>query len=741
MNFFDFDDDGAGRGGATEDNGEAFGRERLMDGWSADPHPGKDDFAYAESQGDNADNEFFQVSGEMIPIGKSFSNDYTVDINISELPNPDRDQHQQHFPPSSTTSKHQQQEVPTQVPSHSDDIFTSTHQPQHHLQPRDSPHKLDSNQPKQMQSPMPLDMHRQVENHRSMSPLEQQHAIDMLMAKELNQLTFRERNEINEEIHGVASLYSVDETPQLISQSLEQLQFEIDHNVPMHRKVAYERSQQIYKTKLREQGEKEREGIENPCSVLSSSVSGNNSSSKGIDVDSNGSSSNSNRNDVDPKQSNGYVNDPEFLLLFLRRDRFVVRKAAARLANFMELVYELWGEVSLTEKIWQSQAYLDSFEREVLRTGTMQCLQGRDRAGRRILGNFADDNSKLSVENRLRLSMYCVMAVLEDVETQKNGAVAITMWHNVSMDDFQKRGQCHKRISDSLPIRFSAIHFCLPHENQFAATDTNVRRMPNPQLLRLLKAMFVMSIGAELRAHLRVHIGSTVECMYALQSFGILAEQIPVNTTTGKVKTKQHHKWLDLKLQKEKALKENKIFNKIECPMIRDVLFGRGWPIMKHPGNVMLRNIIDSKLEEYQNEKTKRGKTLIAYSVVCMVKQKGRGGRFLKEDSGWWVEVSNDMARQKVSIAFRDARKLKSNQSGGNGNRRTGQDGKSTQETSMLSVCNPSTTKRKEGSVVSEEKYCLQENDSSTSAFLGMDGITGIKRQRCFDKKMLEKQW
>jgi hypothetical protein len=71
----------------------------------------------------------------------------------------------------------------------------------------------------------------------------------------------------------------------------------------------------------------------------------------------------------------------------------------------MELVYELWGEVSLTEKIWQSQAYLDSFEREVLRTGTMQCLQGRDRAGRRILGNFADDNSKLSVENRVSLPL------------------------------------------------------------------------------------------------------------------------------------------------------------------------------------------------------------------------------------------------------------------------------------------------------------------------------------------------
>ena len=335
--------------------------------------------------------------------------------------------------------------------------------------------------------------------------------------------------------------------------------------------------------------------------------------------------------------------------------------------------------------------------------------------------------------------MYCIMAILEDVETQKKGAVGVTMWHNVSMDDFQKRGQCHKRISEAIPIRFSAIHFCLPHEIPSSPVDPkaeNLRRTANPQLLRLLKTMFVVSIGAELRPHLRVHIGSNIECMYALQSFGILPEQIPINTTTGKVKTKQHLKWMDLKLQQEKMLKENKAFNKIECPMIKDVLFGRGWPIMKHPGNVMLRNIIDSKLEEYQNEKTKRGKTLIAYSVVCMVKQKGNGGRFLKEDFGWWVEVSNDMARQKVSIAFRDARKLKSNQNCGNGQDHNNEDKALTSKKSMRSDANSDhcTTKRA-GDMVFDEKYSESENDSSTSAFLGMDGITGFKRQRCFEIK------
>ena len=144
----------------------------------------------------------------------------------------------------------------------------------------------------------------------------------------------------------------------------------------MHSKMAYERSQQIYKENLQ---------IQEPCSV--SSLSGSISSLNKI------------------SNPNGYVNDPDFLLLFLRREKFDVRKTALRLVNFMELVYELWGEKALTEKTWQSQTNLDPFEREVLRTGIMQVLQGRDRAGRRILGNFADDSSKLTVENRVSFVM------------------------------------------------------------------------------------------------------------------------------------------------------------------------------------------------------------------------------------------------------------------------------------------------------------------------------------------------
>ena len=233
-----------------------------------------------------------------------------------------------------------------------------------------------SHQPLQLQQQQQQQQHQDKyhPSRQSMTLREQEHSIDILLAKELNQLSFRERNDINEEIHGVSTLYAVEETPELISRSLEELRFEVAHNVPIYRRRAYERSQQIYQQQ-QQQWEHPHKNAEN------------------------------NKNNNKNKQHNnsaGYINNPDFLLLFLRRDLFDIRKAASRLANFMELVYELWGEIALTEKTWKSQAYLDPFELKILRSGTLQCLQGRDRAGRRILANFADNYSeKYTVQNRV----------------------------------------------------------------------------------------------------------------------------------------------------------------------------------------------------------------------------------------------------------------------------------------------------------------------------------------------------
>ena len=211
-----------------------------------------------------------------------------------------------------------------------------------------------------------------------MQPQEQHHSIDMFMAKELNQLSFDERNNINEEIHGVYTRYNVRETPEQIARSLEELEFEIVHNVPMFRKAAYQRSLVLQQQQQQQHylpSDNQNQYNHNTCSKNT-------------------------RNG--PAGGMYYTNDPSFRVVFLRTALWDAHRAALRFVSFLDLVFELWGDIALTTKIWTTQACFDASELRAFRSGNMQVLPGRDRAGRRIMGNFADNSSAgLTVLNRV----------------------------------------------------------------------------------------------------------------------------------------------------------------------------------------------------------------------------------------------------------------------------------------------------------------------------------------------------
>jgi len=256
--------------------------------------------------------------------------------------------------------------------------------------------------------------------------------------------------------------------------------------------------------------------------------------------------------------------------------------------------------------------------------------------------DIAPDQPKV---NRMRASLYCLMRLARDnVSIQRKGLVGLFWTHNLRIDDLKDRASLHIMMSQCVPIRFSAIHACIPESNQ--------------NLSRMAVAMHTLTIGAENRKRLRFHIGSATECLYKLQTFGIQSIQLPINTNTGKLKYENHRKWLDLQQKKEDAALGNKTFKGIECPEQRDILFGRGWPKMSHPGNAIFRSTIESRLEEYNTAESKGDKTMVAWSIVCELQDSG--ARFLREDtSGCWMEVLNEVARQKVSIGFRDIRKAR----------------------------------------------------------------------------------
>jgi hypothetical protein len=127
-------------------------------------------------------------------------------------------------------------------------------------------------------------------------------------------------------------------------------------------------------------------------------------------------------------------------------------------------------------------------------------------------------------------------------------------------------------------------------------------------------------------------------------------------TYEGELKTVNHLKWIARRKAKDtKMINKKGVFDGVDLPGRNDVLLGRGKIFQDHPGSVILRNIVSCFLEEFKLA-SKHGKTAITWKIMKTIK--GQGGRFLKRNAdGWWVEVSDEAAREKVDMSFRTAKK------------------------------------------------------------------------------------
>ena len=165
-----------------------------------------------------------------------------------------------------------------------------------------------------------------------------------------------------------------------------------------------------------------------------------------------------------------------------------------------------------------------------------------------------------------------------------------------------------------------------------------------------------------------------MECKYSIRSFGVNVEGIPtvipgVNSENNQNGMKNHLKWLAMRNKIDAEIVKNATTGAInsnrqpspqyyhrfvECPRHEDCLFGKGEPIMRHPGNIAMRQLLYQRWERYETAAYK-DKKKIALEIVTEIKN--GGGRFLREDpfeKYCFVEVSEDEARQKCSNALRD---------------------------------------------------------------------------------------
>jgi len=481
--------------------------------------------------------------------------------------------------------------------------------------------------------------------------------VEKIVAKELYEMNRAEREAIVEELHGVKSR-AVPETPELIRKSLEEF-----------------RKETVLLCK-----------------------------SKRTDTDVNGKKhpiGKAHLRAVEILDSN-YVIAPEFRIRFLRTEFFDLKKAVLRYCRYLNHLWDLFGDVSLVRQI--ALRDLNKKELKYLKGGQVQGLLSRDKMGRRIYALFGLYD--VPIQERTRVEAYLSFAVIADDETtQINGATLVTFFSfNEKSVIKYDRSEQHiiKKMVTCTPIRYSAMHFCMPDEPVYYFLKTVVHSLIQP----------------EMRATTRFHTGSHMECNYALCQFGIPVDDIP-KSVTGTIKSKSIQKFMKSRMAIEdyqmercrllgvryvtKAMEDELVATAAsysppseeslerwrflegfppscpgtDCPEVDCIVFGDR-VTYKHPPNVKFRDYLRGKRhqqeerkeqERQQHGKERRRKERIfsAEFLDEIIDEASEifGYKFVSydKDAGWYAYIkpntqeNRQELRKKISQLMRDERK------------------------------------------------------------------------------------
>jgi hypothetical protein len=128
-------------------------------------------------------------------------------------------------------------------------------------------------------------------------------------------------------------------------------------------------------------------------------------------------------------------------------------------------------------------------------------------------------------------------------------------------------------------------------------------------------------------------------------------------TSTGRVKLKEHEKWILIQIARERATQEGKPFSIVECPTKKHILLVKGRHVTRHEGNLRLRHMLQERYEE-RNEASRAEKFAITSEVLNKLQEEGY--KFLvKNNADCWIEPDRKTILDKIAIAFRTVPRLK----------------------------------------------------------------------------------
>jgi len=367
---------------------------------------------------------------------------------------------------------------------------------------------------------------------------------EALLTQEMLQLSFTDRNDVQEEIHGVKCL-APEETHDLLRDSLARLNVEIEL-LPLQEKSAYVR--------VRTQQEFAR----------------------------------TQQQPVPPS----YIDTLEFRLRFLRCELFLPKKAAIRMMGFLNVAYDLFGDCAMYRPV-RLQDFTPQEKRDCQKARIQLLPQRACGTGRHIICLILDDASvQISMATRHKILLVLTWTIGLDRDTQRHGFIMVFWFAPLSVPAFVNRvfltRYQNKVRYDHIAVRISTMHICSLESHPFS---------------HVFRSLLAIKGGTYIRTRLKMHTGTAIELLYTLQGYGIPSNHIPL-TYTGNVKNAYWKAWMRQRLLIEQNPHDRTNLRLVDVPYLSDILFHRGNRYAAHLGNVKLRERIETKvMEQYVFER------------------------------------------------------------------------------------------------------------------------------------------
>lgn len=409
-----------------------------------------------------------------------------------------------------------------------------------------------------------------------------------LLAQEMNALSVQERETILEEIHGCVG--GIQETPEFLAKHLQEMRDAVQR-LPASKRKAYKKA--VF---------------------------------------------------LQPSLETQHDNDDKYHLMFLRARWYNPQKAAEDMCASLDHKVRLFGEHKVVGRLLMDD-FSDIEQQVHIRSMSLQFLPFTDSVGRGILlvtvPKFPLNHDFCMLA---RYSFYVVHAAMQDnEELQKKGYVQIL--------------NCYGKYEYSIQQLLSFVKYVSEFSKCWPGKVCSTHFVCDNPLFDQANALLFRFRGKEFRLRHRTHFGSMLEAQYSLMSYGINIGDC-LDEAHYTFSSEKSERYIQERRNAERVVKQqeaeitaSRAIPSFLYPIEKDVLMGRGHPYGTWVGNVRLRALILSFIEDYMEARHSH-KSKVALEVVHQVLQDG--GQFLhRGNAGFWEAVSLETAKVKVSQIFR----------------------------------------------------------------------------------------